>query len=172
MKKALIIHGSDGSPIDHWYENEKKELEKLGYSVLIPQMPNPSNPKQDEWVSAINDITLTEHSLLMGFSLGGTAILKFLEQSAQRMNTVILIATPIDDIGADQLNNFFGKFNFQKIKGKADKFVVINQDKDPMIPVEQGYKLAKELGVALNLVAGNNHFLSPNIDLAIINKNI
>jgi len=43
-KKAIIVHGWGGNPGEGWFPWAKSQLERLGYDVLIPAMPNPDSP--------------------------------------------------------------------------------------------------------------------------------
>ena len=51
QKRVIIIHGWESGPTEHWFPWLKSELEKNGFEVLTPQMPNTFFPRQAEWVS-------------------------------------------------------------------------------------------------------------------------
>lgn len=55
MKEAAIIHLWEGYPEYCWYQDTKKDLEQFGFTVHVPQMPDPNLPKQDRWVSTLGE---------------------------------------------------------------------------------------------------------------------
>lgn len=171
MKKVLIIHGWESNSKEHWFLEEKTRLEKLGYQVEVPDMPHSFFPKEREWLETIDNFRLDENWTLIGLSLGATLILRYLEKTRQKVGTCILIASPINNCGYKEVDDFFQKdFDWQKIKKLATEFIVINQKDDPYVIVEQGKMLAKNLGVNLILVEGNDHF--DKIDFSLIENNL
>jgi predicted alpha/beta hydrolase family esterase len=56
MKKALLIHGYNGSPNDIWIPWLKKILEEKGYEVFAPQLPGGSLPSLEEEEKTITSI--------------------------------------------------------------------------------------------------------------------
>ena len=44
MKNAIIFHGSGGTPEIYWYPWLKIELEKIGYKIWVPQLPEARDP--------------------------------------------------------------------------------------------------------------------------------
>ena len=96
MKRALIMHGWGADPSLHWFPEEKKILEDMGYSVNLPAMPNKYNPKENEWMNVIKQFGPDEKSVLIGHSLGGTTILEYLETEDVKVDAVVLVVTPIE----------------------------------------------------------------------------
>ena len=56
MKKVIIVHGWDGHPEDIWFPWLKNILEERGYEVIIPQLPNPEEPRIKPWVSELAEV--------------------------------------------------------------------------------------------------------------------
>ena len=173
MKRVLIIHGWESNSREHWFLGAKERLEKKGYEVTVPDMPNAFYPKQDEWVEVIENFNLDENSILIGHSLGGVAILRYLEKAEKPVDKCIFIATPIKKLGKgfEPIENFLEKdFEWGEIKKKAKQFIVFAQDRDPYVPLEHGKDLAKNLGAELVIVEGNDHF--DKIDFSLLEKYI
>lgn len=167
-KRILIIHGWEASSKEHWFLEEKERLEKLGYEVAVPDMPNTLHPQKQEWVKFIEDFNPDENSILIGHSLGGVAILRYLEIADKKVGKCIFIATPIKKLGAgyEGIENFLeGDFNWQKIKESAERAVIFNQTEDPAVPLQHGRNLSQFIGAELVEVDGNDHFDKIDFDL-------
>lgn len=164
MKKVLIIHGWESNSKEHWFLKEKEKLEKLGYEVSVPDMPNSFFPKEEEWVQIIKDFDPDENSVLIGHSLGGTAILRYLEGASKKAGNCIFIATPIRKLESKEedfspVYNFFeSEINYQKIKQNCNNFYILNQTNDPYVPLQHGKDLADSIGGELKMIKGNDHF--------------
>ena len=48
-KRVLIIHGLESNSREHWFWDEKERLEKFGYKVVVPDMPNSFRPQKEAW---------------------------------------------------------------------------------------------------------------------------
>ena len=175
-KRILIIHGWESNSREHWFLEEKARLKKLGYEVTVPDMPDTFHPKQEEWVKVIEDFAPDENSILIGHSLGGVTILRYLERTNKKLSKCILIATPVrklkrPDYNFEPIDHFFEPdFDWKKIKKSSEKFIVLNQTKDPWVDPPHGRDLAKNLGVELILIEGNDHF--DKIDFELLEKHI
>jgi len=165
-KRVLIIHGWGSSPKEHWFLKEKERLEKLGHEVVVPDMPNTSHPKKERWVKIIYGFDPDDRSVLVGHSLGGTAILRYLEKIDEKISRCILIATPIRKLGFEEIDNFFEpEFNWQKIKQNCKEFFIFNQTKDSWVPFQHGEDLATYVNGRLIPIEGNDHFDTINFSL-------
>ena len=172
-KRVLIIHGWESNSREHWFLAEKERLEKLGYEVVVPDMPNTLHPQKEEWVKVIEDFNPDENSILIGHSLGGVTILRYLEIAKNKTRKCIFIATPIRTLGAryEGIENFLeGDFDWNKIQGNARKLVIFNQTEDPAVPLQHGKDLANFTKTELVIVDGNDHF--DKIDFGLLEKYI
>ncbi len=172
-KRILIIHGWESNSREHWFLEEKERLERLGYEVTVPNMPNTLHPKKDEWIQVIKDFNPDKDSMLIGCSLGGPAILRYLEESTSKVGKCIFIATPIKKLGPDykEIENFLeGDFNWEKIKESSEKLVVFNQTEDPAVSLQHGKDLAGHISAELVVVEGNDHF--DKIDFELLERYI
>lgn len=171
--KVLILHGWGSNSTEHWFLEEKQRLEKLGLEVLVPDMPNTLLPVPAEWVKVIKEFNPDESSVLIGHSLGGTAVLRYLEGTDRQTALAILIATPIRELGEgfEQINDFLkSDFNWKSIKHHCQKIVVMNQTQDESVPLQHGKDLAEYVAGELVIVEGNNHF--DTIDFSLLEKYI
>ena len=147
MKKIYILHGWGGDPDGAWKPWLKKELENLGHHVEVPSMPNSNNPVISEWLEKMNKdiINPNEDTILIGHSLGGLAILKYLETIPEniKIDKVILVASVIDSI--KDMNESQSKIakpwladslDSKKIISSSNKIIGFFSDNDPYIPLE------------------------------------
>lgn len=82
--KALIMHGFAGDPSKGWKPWLQVELEKRGYEVRNPKLPNFSSPNYDEVMEFLRLQTadFTENDMLVGHSLGCHFAMKLAEEKA------------------------------------------------------------------------------------------
>ena len=169
-KRFLIIHGWEATSQDNWFPEEKRRLETMGYNVTVPDMPNTLNPLKEEWVKVIEDYNPNEDSILIGHSLGGLAILRYLEKALRKVGKCVFIATPIrklenNNFDSSPIYNFFKPdIDYSRIKKNCDKFIIINQKNDPLVPLQDGKDLVKYIGGDLKILEGNNHLCQIDLD--------
>lgn len=162
MKKVFIIHGFEGMPNGAWRGWLMQELEKADvYACALP-MPTPEAPVQQEWVDEISKIIKmnpNDEIFLVGHSLGATAILRYLEIVPTKVAGAILVSAPITKTMNRKIDNFLETpFNFETIKTKAQKFVVIHGDNDPYVPItEHGDVCSKALNAQYIVVKNGQH---------------
>ena len=95
--------------------------------------------------------------------------MRYLEETDEKIGKCILIATPIRKLGFEATNNFFEPdFNWQKIKQNGKEFFILNQTKDPWVPLQHGEDLATYIDGQLIKIEGDNHF--DTIDFSILEK--
>ena len=166
---VIIFHGLQGSSDENWFPWLKKILEEQGHKVIIPDLPNPENPKYNEWEETALTLILNEEKnvILIGHSLGGTLILNLLHEHLEiynRINQAITIASPINDLGWDDLKIFFNK-NRDYNSIKFNKMLLVYSKDDPHVPIPHLEKLPQHSSV---LVVDNyGHFSQKEFPLII-----
>ncbi len=151
MKRVIIVHCWGGSSNYCWYPQVKKDLEEKGFQVEIPAMPETNLPKLSLWLPKLQKVIgiSDEELYLVGHSAGVITILKYLENlsQGQKIGGAVFVAGFIDDLGYPELKNFFERpLQFEKIKQKAKRFIVIHSDNDPYVDVRYGDIFKDELG--------------------------
>jgi len=140
MRRAVIVHCWGGNPNYAWYPWVKKELEKEAYTVTVPSMPDTDMPKEVLWVPKLKEIigTPDEDLVLIGHSIGCATIMRYLESLGedQKVGKVIFVAGFTDDLGFEEIKNFFqSPINKEKIKKSVKLGIVaIQSDNDPYVP--------------------------------------
>lgn len=171
-KRAIIVHGWDGYPEEGWFPWLKRELEKQGFIVTVPQMPNAGTPRIEAWVSHLAEVVgkPDEDTYFVGHSIGCQTILRYLEAIDVKIGGVVLVAGFLD-----VLTNLEGEeeraivkpwletpIDFEKVKQATDNFVAIFSDNDPFVPLEENKKMFEEkLGAQVFVENSKGHFSGP-----------
>lgn len=166
MKRAVIVHCWSGTPNYCWYPWVKQALEKRGFQVTVPAMPETDLPQLKLWLPKLKEIVgePDEELYLIGHSAGSLTIMRYLEQMTDvKVAGVALVAGFTDDLGYEELANFFATpFDFEAIKRHVDKGIaLIHSDNDPYVPVKYGYELANKLAAELAILPAKGHFSGP-----------
>ncbi|MEK6951303.1 MAG: alpha/beta hydrolase [Nanoarchaeota archaeon] len=172
MKRVIIVHAWDDHPKSNWYPWLKKELEKIGFKVIVPIMPNTSKPKIKEWISYLKKVVgrLDKETYFVGHSIGCQTILRYLEQENFRSKIpgILFVA------GWFKLAHLEGKevkkiaqpwlktsINFTKIKPKISKLTVFLSSNEPYGYVEENQRIFNEkLGAKIVIMKNKGHFTS------------
>ncbi len=167
MAKVFIIHGAYGNPEENWFLWLKEKLMEVGCVVFTPTFPTPKDQSLDNWLKALKPFEehITEDTILVGHSIGATFILSVLEKLNGRVKGAFLVAGfigPVKDPRGtlNRINVTFCERNFRwdRIKSNCGKFVLINSDSDPYVPLEAAENISRPLGVPLTLIRGAGHF--------------
>lgn len=162
-KRLIIVHGWEGYPEEGWFPWLKTEMEKRGWSVQVPAMPNTNQPEQTSWIPYLVTIAgeVDKNTFLVGHSLGCITILRFLERLLMKSSIggVVLVAGFDNPLKYKELKNFFHEpILWNEIKKKCEKFVAIHSEDDPHVPVENSVSYKKNLGSKTIIVNGLRHF--------------
>lgn len=159
MKNVVILHGTGETDQSFWFPYTKRELEKKGYSVSIPLLPDTDNPDLKNWLPIALKETYIPETILIGHSVGGPLQLSVLENVNVQIKQAILVAGYARTKGnKDPEKILQSKYNWEKIKQNVKEFIFINSDNDPWgcDDVEGRYML-DHLGGKLIIMKGEGH---------------
>lgn len=162
MKKIYLIHGFEGSPNGGWRPYLMRELAKQNVYTCALSMPSPEAPLLNDWMAEIKryiDRDINDDVYLVGHSLGGTAILHYLEKfNSPNLKGVIMVSAPCNQNSNDKIKEFLNKdFDWSLIKNKIDNVVVIHGDNDPLVPLSDAQKISDELNGELIIIPNGGH---------------
>jgi len=153
--KVTIIHGWGATPEGDWFPWVKQKLVERGIEVEIPIMPNTDEPKIIPWVNKLKELGLNEETVIIGHSVGCQTILRYLEQADIKIKKAILVSPwmTINKNNCDEEEEPWEiaqpwaetPIDFNKIKDKAEEFVVIYSEDDPYAIKEDVDNLIKVL---------------------------
>jgi leucyl-tRNA synthetase len=134
--RVVMIHGYTGSPDEKKYPWLREKLEKLGYEVEIPRLPNTNYPNGEEQVDyVIKNCHFDENTILFGHSLGAVVALKVLQKINKPVAKLVLAAMGKDPNSDNpefknglrpRWKNFSWDFDFEKIKKLSKQIVVLS----------------------------------------------
>ncbi len=170
MKRVIIIHRWDGTPTNDWYPWLKKECERKGFEVTIPEMPNTSEPKIAEWVTHLNKIigNVDNETILIGHSIGCQTIMRYLETLPEqtKVGKVVFVAGwfKLDNLEDESVTQIAQPWlqtsiDFDKVKKKIDGLTVFLSDNDPYNFLQDNAKIFKEkLSAKVIIEKNKGHF--------------
>lgn len=113
MIKVFIFHGFEGTPNGGWRPWLMGELEKKDIYACSFPLPNPQAPVLEKWIKTI--FTVVEQNkndelILIGHSLGGTTILRYLEKyTPKNILNIVLVSTPCHETKNLKITSFLNK---------------------------------------------------------------
>lgn len=166
VKNALILHGKEGTSKSNWFPWLKKELEKIGYSVWVPDLPGSGKPdaKTNTEILIGGDFDFSKDTIIVGHSAGAVQMLHLLSNLPKgiKVKAAYLVGSFMNDLGWEDLKGLFTKpYDFNLIKQKAEKFIFIHSDNDPYCPLQHAEFLSKQLNGELIIIPGEKHFSIP-----------
>lgn len=165
MKNACIFHGSGSTPEHFWFPYVKTELEKMGYLLWVPQLPDPNTPNLETQLPFVLTGKYDSDTILIGHSAGCPLILSLLESINTKVKMAILVSGFIDSEINVPKSILQDKYNWEKIRGNCKKFIFINSDNDPWgCDDKQGRKMFDNLGGELIIRDGQGHMGSESFN--------
>ena len=171
QKQVYIVHGWGGYPEEGWFPWLKKELEKQGFVVYVPQLPKPEEPRINTWVPALAKAVqnVDENTFFIGHSMGCQTIARYLAtlSDEQIIGGAIYVAgffkelTGLDD---DEITKSVCKewlttpLAFAKIKKHCPKSVAIFSDDDPYVPMNNQEDFKNKLDAKIIVEHNQGHF--------------
>lgn len=166
MKRVFMIHSWEGTPYNHYYKWLKGELEKLGYKVFCPAMPDADNPVIEKWIEYLRKIVGTpdKDTYFLGHSIGCQTILRYLETISTPVGKSVFVAgwfylENLEDEEAEKIAEPWIKtpINFAKVQKVLPSSTLIISDNDPFGAFEENKKKFTELGSKIIVLHGAGH---------------
>lgn len=171
MKRVFIIHGWDGAPEEGVFPWLKSELEKKGFVVFNPAMPNPLEPRIEEWVPFLAEQVGTpdEDTYFVGHSIGAQTVLRYVASLSEgpSVGGAVFLAGWLNLTDAayeDEDDREIGRpwretpIDWENAKRRARKYVAIFSDDDPVVPFSDNEIFREKLGAEIIVEHGKEHF--------------
>ena len=168
MKRAVILHGTDGDPSHNWQPWLKQQLEAAGYEVFAPLLPDNNRPSRKTYEKFLqeSDWDFTDN-IVIGHSSGATTVLNLLLADwFPNVKAAVLVAAFLNEkwtknAGLFPEGNFddlFVKdFDPVKLKLRAEKFYFVHGSDDPYCDIEDARKLCGKLEGAFIAIPHGHH---------------
>jgi len=163
MNTAILLHGTGGNDKDYvWFNDTKQYLEKHGYSVWWPQLPNADKPLLQPAIQFVtkNMPTLDEYSVIVSHSSACPLVLSLLERIETPIAQAILIGGFYEDIHDDGYSPLMlqESYDWAKIRANAKEIYLLNSDDDPWgCTDKQARPIAEKLQAPLIVMFGQGH---------------
>lgn len=133
-RNAVMLHGSHAGSNSYWFPYVREKLEGRGYSVSVPQLPDPESPSLDLWLPiALREDYLSE-TILVAHSVGSALALSVLENIKNRIRLAVLVAgysTPLPGLEAETRPTVQTSYNWARISQNVGDLFLIHSDNDP-----------------------------------------
>lgn len=168
MKKAVILHGTDGKPTDQWLPWLQEKLQEVGYEVWAPLLPNNHKPDRQTYDRFLRESgwDFTDN-LMIGHSSGATTVLNLLsEEWMPRISAAVLAGTFLNEkltksaswYEEGQFDDLFlDKYDAQKMHQKAGAFYFVHGSDDPFCDIEDARALCNELNGQFITIENGGH---------------
>ena len=165
MKNALILHGTDFEKNqkqrqNNWFPWLKKEMEKIGYHVWLPELSEVWHPDLERYWKFVKNFEFNKESIIIGHSSGGAFIFGLLNKLpvGEKIKLAISVSGFYKDKGWNCEGLFSENLNWKKIKNQAEKIYIIWSPDDPYISQEQTDFLCRTLNIQPTILPNNKHF--------------
>lgn len=159
MRRAIIFHGTGGSPNNCWYPWLAGRLAARGYGVEVPHLPGINvEPIADFLPTVRSACSFDEETVLVGHSGGAALLLAILEQVDVPVAQAVLVAgycTPPNTAAEPVLKQ---SYDWTAIRSGVRDIYFINSREDPYgCDDRQGRAMFERLG-GTQIVRDDGHF--------------
>ena len=169
MKRAVILHGTDGSPtVLVWQDWLRSQLEVNGYEMFFPQLPECHTPNLELYNAFLRDSGWDfEDNIIVGHSSGATTVLHLLQQEwFPHVKAAVLVGTFLNErllnaaswYEPGQFDKLFvDTLKLEKINNKAGAFYFVHGDDDPYCDYGEARELSNQLKGTFITLPGAGH---------------
>ncbi len=152
---GLKLDGEDFA----WYKNTQSELENSGFEVFYPKMPNSHDASYQLWKQffEVNIVPkLSSESYLVGHSLGGLFLVKYLSEVKLQVKSLHLVAPAWDE------GDFKQTQNWDTVAQNCESVYIWHSSDDQVVPINEAIKYQRFLPNSILFKLENKGHLSQN----------
>jgi len=169
MKRVFIIHGWGGYPDEGWFPWLKKELEKRGFAVQVPAMPNTAEPKIEVWIPFLSELVgqADENTFFVGHSIGCQTIIRYLQTLPDgiKIGGAVFVAGwyNLRNLETEEEKKIAGPWvneprDDKKIRQTVNRAIAIFSDDDPFVIPENQRSWKEKIGAKIIIEHAKGHF--------------
>lgn len=163
IDRVVVLHGYQADPSKHWFDWLIAELGESGIEVVVPALPNSSEPDLTAWVATAREAIGTEtgSTVVVGHSLGAVTALHTLEQLGGPIAGFVAVAGFAELVpGIPEVDEFASPApDLAATIALTDNRLVIHSDNDPEVPPELSSRLAAALQAPALVIPGGGHLM-------------
>lgn len=171
MNRAFIIHGWGEYPADDWFPYAERELEKRGFEMQAPLMPDENgNPEIEKRVNFLKTLVKDpdERTYFIGHSIGCQTIARYLETLPEetRIGGAVFVAGWFTLKGIDEYDEedkevarpwLETPINFEKVRLICPRSVAIFTKDDPYVDIGNAEFYKDKLGSDIVILETGGH---------------
>lgn len=168
-KRVFIIHGWGGNPNEGWLPWLKTELEKRGFLVTVPAMPNSDEPKIETWVPFLDKLVGEPdgETFFVGHSIGCQTIIRYLQTlpDGTKIGGAVFVAGwyNLRNLETEEDKRIAGPWvneprDDEKIRSIVNKAIAIFSDNDPFVLPENQQSWKEKVGAKIIIEHNKGHF--------------
>ncbi len=181
MKQVVVVHGGDSfssygeyrrvlknwkisladlQPRNDWKANLQNDLGR-SWQVIRPTMPNKRNAQYAEWSVWFNKCRpfIRPGAILIGHSLGGIFLAKYLSEHPWPKNTAALILVAAPHNHTSDIGNFRLLRPLRRLSQRVKKVYLYHSEDDRVVPVSEIESYAKAIpGAIIRRFKHRGHF--------------
>jgi uncharacterized protein len=162
VKRAIILHGTLGSPEGNWFRWLEQQLTETGLEVWLPQLPNADQPSLRKWLDYISEncpFALDADTLVVGHSSGAICATMLLQERSD-IGGVVGVSVFCDNSlnWSPNAQLFDVNFDWEALRTVSDKLLYIHSNDDPYVPLQKAVYVATRTGAELLVWPEQGHF--------------
>lgn len=143
-RSCIIIHGCPPGPEGerdpetrsfdkHWIPWVQERLIEREIPTIAPIMPDPWAPDYERFREEFEKHPVSERSILIGHSCGCAFLVRWLGESKQRIDTLVLVAPWKIPRAGDSVRKVFYEFSIDEtIKSRVQRILMFTSDTEMM----------------------------------------
>jgi len=162
----IFLHGNNGGKGDggtvreYWFPFAKQEFERMGYTVIAKDFPDPKVARISIWLPFLKDACgANEHSVLVGHSSGAIAAMRYAEQN--KVLGSVLVGAYHTDAGNEneRMSGYFDDpWDWASIRKHQQWIVQFASVDDPFFSIEEPRFVSTQLHSEYHEARDRGHY--------------